>query len=207
MTKIKICGIKRLEDIDVVNTIHPDYIGFVFASFSHRFVDKEKARLLKDKLNSEIKAVGVFVDEDVERVAELINEGIIDIAQLHGSEDNEYIKKLRDKILIKSADISIIKTFNTDKEKDYSIINDSVADIVLIDSGMGSGETFDWSKLKGIERSFFLAGGLTPDNVKNAIDIVRPYGVDVSSGVESNGIKDPMKIKRFIEMVRDCYLS
>ena len=211
--KIKICGLKRKEDIEKANALHPDYIGFVFADFSHRYVDKETARQLKSHLDPSIKAAGVFVNEDVNFVAELMNEGIIDIAQLHGSESNDYIAELRS--LLKStkkpgagisADeaITIIRAFNINKVADISEIENSDADLVLVDSGTGSGETFDWSRLIGIKRPYLLAGGLSPDNIKEALEALHPYGVDVSSGVETDKLKDPEKMRRFVEIVREA---
>ena len=216
MTKIKICGLKRIEDIDEVNKLTPDYIGFVFAGFSHRFVDKEAARTLKSRLDPSIKAVGVFVDEEPEKVAELLNEGIIDIAQLHGGEDEAYIKELRglinpgasagtDEKESESSDseVRIIKAFNINKVSDISEIDASSADTVLVDSGTGSGKTFDWKRLSEIKRPYFLAGGLGPDNISEAVRTLHPYGVDVSSGVETDKLKDSKKMEEFVRNVRE----
>lgn len=222
MTKIKICGLKRIEDIEAANELCPEYIGFVFADFSHRCVDKETAAKLKARLYPRIQAVGVFVDEDVSFVAELLNEKIIDIAQLHGTEDNGYIEELRrlttgaatirahspeadrrgaDKL--ESDKPRIIKAFNMRKIKDISEIEASSADLVLVDSGTGSGETFDWSSLAEIRRPYLLAGGLGPDNVRSAVESLHPYGVDVSSGVETDKVKDTEKMKNFVSIVRE----
>ena len=203
-TKIKICGLKRIEDIEMANALHPDYIGFVFADFSHRYVDKETAGALKRKLDPEIQAVGVFVNEDVHFVAELMNEGIIDIAQIHGSEDNDYIAELRNLLNTTDTSIKIIRAFNINKLSSISEIEESAADLVLVDSGTGSGETFDWSKLDEIKRPYLLAGGLSPENIREAVDALHPYGVDVSSGVETNKLKDPEKMRRFVELVREA---
>ena len=222
MTKIKICGLKRTEDIEAANELCPDYIGFVFADFSHRYVDKETARELKSRLDPGIQAVGVFVDEDVSFVAELLDEKIIDIAQLHGTEDNGYIEELR-RMISGAAEVQaqkpeanqlgsdksgagtprIIKAFNMRKIKDISEIETSSADLVLVDSGTGSGETFDWSRLAEIRRPYLLAGGLGPDNVRSAIESIRPYGVDVSSGVETDKVKDTEKMKNFVSIVKE----
>ncbi|SNU06870.1 phosphoribosylanthranilate isomerase [Lachnospiraceae bacterium] len=202
-TKIKICGLKRIEDIEMANALHPDYIGFVFADFSHRYVDKETAVTLKSRLDPEIQAVGVFVNEDVHFVAELMNEGVIDIAQLHGSEDNDYIAELRSLLKPADASIKIIRAFNINKISSISEIEESAADLVLVDSGTGSGDTFDWSKLDEIKRPYLLAGGLSPDNIREAVSALHPYGVDVSSGVETNKLKDPEKMRRFVELVRE----
>ena len=202
-TKIKICGLKRIEDIEMANALHPDYIGFVFADFSHRYVDKETAVTLKSRLDPEIQAVGVFVNEDVHFVAELMNEGIIDIVQLHGGEDNDYIAELRSLLKPADASIKIIRAFNINKISSISEIEESATDLVLVDSGTGSGETFDWSKLDEIKRPYLLAGGLSPDNIREAVSALHPYGVDVSSGVETNKLKDPEKMRRFVELVRE----
>ena len=222
ITKVKICGLSRPEDIAVVNELHPDYIGFVFADFSHRYVDKETAVILKSQLDPGIQAVGVFVNEDVHFVAELMNEGIIDIAQLHGSEDKDYIAELRsllkDSAVNKATDdtttdgsndvasdtaIKIIRAFNINKISSMEEIEESTADLVLVDSGTGSGETFDWSSLAEIKRPYLLAGGLSPDNIAEAVEALHPYGVDVSSGVETDKLKDPEKMRRFVELVRE----
>ena len=202
-TKIKICGLKRIEDIEMANALHPDYIGYVFADFSHRYVDKETAVTLKSRLDPEIQAVGVFVNEDVHFVAELMNEGIIDIAQLHGGEDNDYIAELRSLLKPANASIKIIRAFNINKISSISEIEESATDLVLVDSGTGSGDTFDWSKLDEIKRPYLLAGGLSPDNIREAVSALHPYGVDVSSGVETNKLKDPEKMRRFVELVRE----
>ena len=208
MTRIKICGLKRIEDIEAVNELCPDYVGFVFADFSHRYVDKETAVRLKGRLDPRIKAVGVFVNEDYNYVAELLNEGVIDIAQLHGDEDEVYIEKLRgltsdNEDEAKSADSEkIIKAFNMSKIGSVSEIDNSSADMVLVDSGTGSGKTFDWNRLREIKRPYILAGGLGVQNIAEAVNTLQPYGVDVSSGVETDKLKDVNKMRSFVEIVR-----
>ena len=208
MTRIKICGLKRIEDIEAVNELCPDYVGFVFADFSHRYVDKETAVRLKGRLDPRIKAVGVFVNEDYNYVAELLNEGVIDIAQLHGDEDEVYIEKLRgltsdNEDEAKSTDSEkIIKAFNMSKIGNVSEIDNSSADMVLVDSGTGSGKTFDWNRLREIKRPYILAGGLGVQNIAEAVNTLQPYGVDVSSGVETDKLKDVNKMRSFVEIVR-----
>lgn len=193
MTKIKFCGLKREEDIAFANLILPEYIGFVFAMKSKRYVSPEKAALLKKRLDGRINAVGVFVNEEPQQVAELLNGGVIDIAQLHGGEDEEYISKLR-----KLTDKPIIKAFNVTDESDISLALKSTADFVLLDSRLaGSGTRFDWELLKNFGIPYFLAGGLDPDNVFGAVLSLHPYAVDVSSGIETDGVKDFDKMKRF----------
>ena len=196
-TKIKLCGLSRPEDIETANRLKPDYIGFVFAEKSKRYVNPEKAAELKSLLSSEIKAVGVFVNEKPKVIAEILQAGTIDMAQLHGSEDEEYIKSLR-----KLTDRPIIQAFKIESEKDILAAESSSADYVLLDSGAGTGVTFDWSLIKNIKRPYFLAGGLSPDNVDEAIKVLQPWAVDVSSGIETNGLKDPAKMQAFVEKVR-----
>ena len=197
MTKIKLCGITRLCDIEAVNELKPEYIGFVFAKKSKRYVAPEAAARLKSELSEEIQAVGVFVDESVEQVAKLLREHVIDIAQLHGSEDDDYIRTLRE-----LTNKPIIKAFRIQEESDLDGIEACSADYVLLDSGAGCGETFEWRLIKNIKRPFFLAGGLDASNANRAVQEVHPYAVDVSSGIETNGFKDKEKMRTFVTVVR-----
>ena len=197
MSKIKLCGLSRKCDIEWANVLKPEYIGFVFWSKSKRNVPPEKAKELKDLLSPDIKAVGVFVDEPIENVAELLNDNIIDIAQLHGGEDEEYIKKL-----ITFSGKPIIKAFLLKSESDAERAEKSTADYILVDSGTGTGKSFDWELLKNISRPYFLAGGLCCENISQAITALDPYAVDVSSGIETNGCKDNNKMAAFVAAVR-----
>lgn len=197
MTKIKLCGITRLCDIEAVNELKPEYIGFVFAKKSKRYVAPEVAEQLRRKLSHEIQAVGVFVDESVQQVAKLLREHVIDIAQLHGSEDDDYIRTLRE-----LTSQPIIKAFRIKEESDLDAIEACSADYVLLDSGAGCGETFEWRLIKNIKRPFFLAGGLDASNANRAVHEIHPYAVDVSSGIETNGFKDKEKMRIFVTAVR-----
>ncbi len=197
MAKIKLCGLSRNEDIAAANTFKPEFIGFVLWKKSKRYVDKDTAIALRKQLNPGIQVVGVFVDEDLDLVAEYLNEGIIDIAQLHGKENDKYIHNLREQ-----TQKPIIKAFLVKSEEDVEEVNISPADYVLLDAGMGEGESFDWELLKGVNRPFFLAGGLSPENVKDAIRDIQPFAVDVSSGIESEGHKDASKMGSFVANVR-----
>ena len=141
--------------------------------------------------------MGVFVNEAEDSVIKLLKDGIIDIAQLHGSEDEEYIRHIK-----QETGRPVIHAFNMNKIESTDIVMDSPADYVLLDSGTGSGKTFDWTRLKGIKRPYFLAGGLSLDNVEEAVRILQPYAVDVSSGVETNGFKDETLIKEFINKIK-----
>ena len=196
--KIKLCGLSRPCDIEWANDLQPDYIGFVFAQKSKRYVSPERAKALREGLDSNIRAVGVFVNEAPEAVAALLNDGIIDVAQLHGGEDADYIKALR-----KLTDRPLIKAFRIDSAADLDRARRSTADHVLLDNGAGgTGTAFDWSVLKDFDRPLFLAGGLGPDNVARAIKAVHPFAVDVSSGIETDGVKDHKKMTAFVSAVR-----
>ena len=197
MTKIKLCGLSRACDIEEANKLNPEYIGFVFAPKSRRYVLPEKAAELKRLLYPRIKAVGVFVNESLQNVAELLKNGVIDMAQLHGNEDDEYIKELR--TLTKKP---IIKAFRVSCKQDVVKANASAADYVLFDSGAGTGTVFDWNLISKIDRPYFLAGGLDTENVKEAIKNLKPFAVDVSSGIETDGRKDPTKMAAFVAAVR-----
>ena len=166
MTKIKICGLSRERDIDYVNQYLPDYAGFVLnVPRSRRNLSPEKAEGLVRLLNPGIQAVGVVVDQPLDRAIELLNRGFLDALQLHGSEDEDYIQ-------------------------------------IVLDSGQGSGECFDWDLLQAFDRPYFLAGGLGPQNVVKAVKQLHPYGIDLSSGIETDGVKDKGKLSSVIASVR-----
>lgn len=197
MTKIKLCGLSRPCDILTANELMPEYIGFVFAPKSKRYIDPQQAAQLKELLSPDIRAVGVFVDEAPDTVAALLNRGVIDIAQLHGGEDEAYIQRLR-----QLADQPIIKAFQIKTCHDLAEAEACTADHILLDSGAGTGNVFDWSVLQDVKRPYFLAGGLSPDNVGDAVRLLHPYAVDVSSGIETDGRKDEEKAAAFIAAVR-----
>ncbi len=197
MTKIKLCGLSRPCDIEAANQLKPDYIGFVFAPKSKRYVTPEQARALKQMLLPEIQAVGVFVNEDPQNIARLLRDQIIDMAQLHGGEDEAYIARLR-----QLTDQPVIQAFRVETARDLEKVEQSTADYVLLDSGAGTGKVFDWDLIQNITRPYFLAGGLDPHNVADAVKTRRPYGVDVSSGIETGGRKDKDKMAAFVAAVR-----
>ena len=197
MTAIKMCGLTRECDIQAVNEIKPEYIGFVFWAKSKRYISPEKALEFTQMLDENIKAVGVFVDESVEKVAELLENDIINIAQLHGHENEDYIKNLRE-----MTDKPMIQAFRIRSESDIEKAVRSTADMILLDAGMGNGNVFDWSLIKNIQRPYFLAGGLNGENVAEAVKILKPYAVDVSSGIETDGLKDMKKMAEFSAIVR-----
>ncbi|MBO7709780.1 MAG: phosphoribosylanthranilate isomerase [Lachnospiraceae bacterium] len=198
MTKIKLCGLSRICDIEAANALQPDYIGFVFAPGSRRRVSVQTALELKQALLPDITAVGVFVDEEAERVAGLLNKGIIDMAQLHGHEDEAYVEKLRT-----LTDHKLIQAFRIRTMEDVRKACRSRADYVLLDSGAGTGRPFDRELAREADRPYFLAGGLDPEHVGEAIRELAPYAVDVSSGIETDGLKDPEKMAAFVRAVRE----
>ncbi|MBQ6589300.1 MAG: phosphoribosylanthranilate isomerase [Butyrivibrio sp.] len=212
MTKIKMCGLFREEDITYANEVNPDYIGFVFYKKSHRYVGMETASRLRSKLDDGIQTVGVFVDEDISLIKELVDKKIIDIVQLHGHEDEEYIKELRDTlgesytkiikaIVVKNeSDIQKLMKFDTYKSNGSS---NQPVDYYLLDSGMGSGSSFDWNLIKDLQTPIFLAGGLNTVNITEALSLVKPYAVDVSSGIETDKVKDFDKMRLFASLVRN----
>ena len=198
MVKIKICGLRRLEDIEMVNRHKPDYIGFVFAD-SKRKVSHEFAAHMKDNLSSDIISVGVFVDAEIDEIVELFDDGVIDIAQLHGSESEEYIRNLKERTDYK---LKIINAIEMSDELDLLEYDNSIADYLLLDSGKGSGKTFDWSLIRDdLDKEFFLAGGIDVSNVGEAIRKFNPYAIDLSSSLETDGFKDESKIRAIMEVV------
>ena len=215
MTKIKICGLFRPEDIEFVNEAKPDFIGFVFAD-SRRRVTKEQAERLRSNLDPGIKPVGVFVNARPEEIAGSLDSGIIDMAQLHGSEDEAYLASLRS-MLKKSMPKStlkfmteydggfpLMKAIRVERAEDVIRAQNNPADYLLLDHGAGgTGKTFDWRFAQNCARPFFLAGGIHEGNVETAIKELNPYAVDVSSGVETNGVKDREKIIEIVRRVRD----
>lgn len=201
-TKIKICGIRRMKDIEYVNEFLPDYIGFIFAD-SKRYIEPSYAKQLIEKLNPQIKTVGVFVNAEIDKIAEISSMLNLDVIQLHGDEDNNYILKLRNKKLKEVWKALSVK--NSDDLEKLSKIN---PDRFLLDAYKkgergGSGESFNWDILRGVDcGEIILAGGLNCGNIENAIKKVRPYMIDISSGAESDGFKDREKVRKCIELVR-----
>ena len=199
--KIKICGLTRECDVDFVNDAKVDFAGFVFAK-SKRQVNISQAILLKKRLSSDIKSVGVFVDESVENIKKICEEGIIDFVQLHGNEDNKFIETLK-----KEVNIPVIKAIKALYREYIEQCSQNDADFILIDSFEqnsfgGTGCIFDWTLVPKMHKPVFLAGGLNIENIERAVDIVHPFCVDISSGVETEDVKDPKKIFEITKFVR-----
>ena len=198
MTKIKLCGLTRPEDIAAANALKPEYIGFVFAPRSRRAVSRKKAAGLRAQLSPEIQTVGVFVNEAPETVARLLNEDLLNIAQLHGQEDAAYIARLRS-----LTPKPLWQAFRVEDAASLAAAARSTADMVLLDSGAGgTGTVFNWKLLQGFPRPYILAGGLDADNAADAVSRLHPDVVDVSSGIETAGRKDPAKMAAFVAAVR-----
>ncbi|WP_293989138.1 phosphoribosylanthranilate isomerase [uncultured Megasphaera sp.] len=196
MVKVKFCGLKRPCDIAWANELQPDYAGFVFAGKKRRVSD-DQAAALRRELDPSIPAVGVFVDDTPEHIESLVRADTIQLVQLHGGEDEAYIESLR-----RQVQVPIIKAFSIARKDDVEKARRSPADYVLLDHGKGgTGEVFDWALLAQIDREYFLAGGLNPDNAEKAAAL-GPYALDVSSGIETDGVKDKEKMKLFMARVR-----
>lgn len=197
MTKIKICGLTRMADIAAVNAAKPDYIGFVFAESRHRVVPEQAAEL-RAALSLEIVPVGVFVNQPVAEILRLLRVGTISIAQLHGQESDADIRQ------IQKAGFPVIRAFRVQSPADITRALQSLADFLLLDSGSGgTGQVFDWNLVPKIDRPWFLAGGLSPENVAQAAKTLHPWGMDVSSGAETDEKKDLAKIEAIIRRIRN----
>ena len=199
MTRIKICGLSRPCDVAFVNEARPDWCGFIIDfPRSHRSVTPREALALRRQLAPGIVPVGVTVDQPVEAVAELLKSGVVDVAQLHGKEDERYLASLR----AMAPGHPLWKAFTLRTPDDLTAALASGADMILLDSSKGTGQTFDWSLLRGVARPFLLAGGLTPENIPRAVRAVHPWGVDLSSGVETDRRKDRDKILAAVAAAR-----
>lgn len=215
--KVKMCGISKVETIPAVVEAKPDYMGLVFAP-SKRQVTVDQAKTLVEELhkqytkrynngaeqsnNDEIKTVGVFVNETLENLVTIATEANLDVVQLHGDEDEAFIQSLKER-----TNVEVWKAVQIRSAADAETWSDSSADMLLFDAYHkdergGTGEVFDWSSLDEFERPFMLAGGIDSTNVARAIRTVRPYGIDISSGIETDGVKDDEKIKAFTNIVR-----
>ena len=190
MTKIKICGLSREQDVDAVNAAGADYAGFILLfPRSHRNIGEERAAFLRERLLPGIRPVCVFVDQPPETVARAAERIRPDVIQLHGEEDDAYIRLIR-----KRTGAEIWKAFRVRSDADLAAAEKSCADLILLDNGYGTGRTFDWRKVRGLSRPFALAGGLTPENIPDAVELLAPEILDLSSGVETERVKDPDRI-------------
>lgn len=196
MSRIKICGLSRIEDIEYVNCAKPDYAGFVI-NFpkSHRNVPLGRLVELSHMVDKDIKKVGVFVNQEAKEIARIAEMAELDYIQLHGNEDETYIEYIKN-----ITKVPVIKAFVIKEKEDVRKAKASKADYILLDSGQGSGQDFDWRLLEEIDRDFFLAGGISTENIETALRNVKPYAVDVSSGVETSGIKDIKKIMDIVQL-------
>lgn len=198
MTIIKICGLMRTEDAEVLNAVRPDFAGMILSPGFRRSVSLEQAAAIRQALDPAIPAVGVFVNTPYQHITECAEAGLMQYIQLHGGEDAFYLRGLR-----LSCKLPVIQAFRIRSADDLEPAAHSEADLILLDSGTGTGKTFDHTLLGGFPRPYILAGGLSPEIVSDVIRTYRPYGVDVSSGVETDGMKDAKKIREFVNIIRN----
>ncbi len=190
MAKIKICGLRRQEDVNCVNELKPDYVGFILSDGFRRSIDAKTAKQLSAGIDKDIIKVGVFVNDNTDKINSFVQDGVTDLVQLHGNESPEYCKKIN---------APLIKYF---KPSMFDSIDEYDVQYYLFDSGTGTGRVFDWSKIPKVQKPFFLAGGIDGENVLKAVKEINPYCIDVSSSVETNGFKDYEKVKQIIDAVR-----
>lgn len=200
MVKVKICGLRRPEDIEAANAAKPDYVGFIFVPETKRYVKPDLAASFRRELATDIQTVGVFVNAPIEEIVAICQAGTIDLVQLHGEEDQAYIAHLKGQV-----DQHIIKSVAVGDEL---VVDPNQADYLLFDSLSpsrgGSGKVFDWQMVSAYqEKPFFLAGGLGVENIEEALKVVRPYAVDASSSLETDGVKDPVKMQEFVAKIRE----
>ncbi len=196
--RVKICGLRTREDIEIINEVKPDYCGFIVEyPKSFRSISRDTLRELVRYVSPEVKPVGVFVNAPTELVLSLLNEGVIAAAQLHGREDESYIQSLKEQ-----TDKPLIKAFVIRQREDAQEALQSSADLILLDQGKGTGKTFDWDLIPPISRPYFLAGGLSAENLSDAVRRLHPWGVDLSSSLETDRRKDPEKIRKVMEILR-----
>ena len=197
MTKIKFCGLMSAQDAEYANALLPDLAGMILTAGFRRSVTAETAREIRKALDRRIPAVGVFVNAQIREITAFAERGVIQLVQLHGDEDAAYIRDLR-----MVCTLPVIRAYRIETAADVQQAAHSDADIVLLDSGTGTGREFDHTLLRGFPRPFFLAGGLTPENAAAIIAAYHPYGVDVSSGIETDGRKDFEKMRAFAGSAR-----
>lgn len=199
--EIKICGLKRMEDVEAINRYQPDYVGFIL-NFpkSHRNISYDHLADLAETVHPEIQKVGVFVEEDPTKMAALVEADILDVIQLHGQQDESFIKQLRD-----LTDCPVWQAIAIEDPADVDRALASSADLLILDhKGGGSGKSFDWSLIQDFSRPYFLAGGMNSETIPQALQQLTPAGIDTSSGAETDRLKDPQKIKDLVEMVHDA---
>ena len=193
---VKICGLMSMVDAIYANMAGPDWAGLVFHQGSRRCVSKETAASVRDMLGSGIRTVAVTVDRDVGFIRDLVSEGIVDMVQVHANADESYFRRVAD------LGVPTIRAYVVRSAEDVEKASSCEADYTMLDAGLGSGRTFDWSLLQDADFPYILSGGLDPHNVLDAVRRLDPAGVDVSSGVETDGAKDPTKMTAFVYAAR-----
>ena len=199
MAKLKICGLTCEEDLAAVNEVKPDFAGFVIqVPGRRRSLTTEQVKVLVKGLDKDILPVGVFVNAAPELPISLLRDGTLWAAQLHGEEEEDYIEKIQN-----MTGKPVIKAFSIKTPEDVQRALRSPADYILLDQGAGgTGESFDWTLVPPIRRPFFLAGGIGPGNIRSAIGTLHPWAVDMSSSLETEGKKDPEKLRQIVRMLK-----
>jgi phosphoribosylanthranilate isomerase len=200
MLKVKVCGVKNSDIVPLLNKLTPDYVGFILSSGFKRSVDRQTAKGIKLGLDGKIKTVGVFVNEDINTIVSFLKDGIIDVVQLHGDEDENYIAALK-----KLYPVTVIKSVGVEGGK--VLLYPDNCDYLLLDAydrklRGGTGKKVEWRSYPELTKPYFLAGGITAENVAEAVKAVKPYGVDSSGGLETDGEKDAGKVERYIKNAR-----
>lgn len=203
--KLKLCGIRRIEDVEMINSVLPDYIGFIFYRKSKRYVDPESARILEISLKKSISPVGVFVNETAENIAHIAEKVRLKAVQLHGDEDEEYISSLR-----RLYNGEIWKAVRVKCTDDVKRAEELSADMLLYDSFSsdaygGTGKRANLSAIISAKpnKPFFLAGGIDAENIGEILARIKPYGIDLSGGIEVNGVKNRIRLMEFIDKISD----
>ena len=200
---VKICGLTSAADAGYADAACPDWVGLVLHPASRRCVSRDRAESIREALDESIRTVGVTVDRDVGFIRDLVSDGILDMVQVHANSDETYYRSIAD------LGVPVIRAYVVRSAEDVEEAGSCEADYIMLDAGLGSGRTFDWSLLQDANFPYILSGGLDPVNVSDAVGTLNPLGVDVSSGVEMDGAKDSSKMSAFVRAARDasdCHL-
>ncbi len=196
MTKIKICGLTSVEEAEAANAARPDFVGVVFDRGRH-FVSDDMAAAIRRTLSLAIPLVGVFANDDPRHIVDLVRAGTIQCVQLHGEESEAYLSALKKEISVPFIRVVSVKT-----GEEVARAGATAAEFLLLDNGRGgTGRAFDWTRIPEIPKPWFLAGGIGLANIEEALSY-HPYAVDISTGAETDGRKDPEKMRRLVETVR-----
>lgn len=195
---VKICGLTGASDAATANDARPDWAGVVLHGPSRRCVDAETASAIRRALDPSVPLVGVTVDRDPALLGRMVDDGTIDMVQIHANPDEAYFRAVR------GLGVPVVRAYIVRSREDVEAAASSDADYVMVDAGAGSGRAFDWSLMEDAGFGYILSGGLDPGNVAETVRRLRPMGVDVSSGVEVGGRKDPARMRAFVDAARSA---